>query len=133
MGFGGAPVGSGGSQRSSGQGSNDCKPDNDCPNSILITWTSGLPQAPLSEPVTKKYNGTCLLTLGLVGKVGVAMAGNAIANKVPGIVARAGASVQTMRFVNFGTAAWTNPITTVGALSVAAPALFEHCECKHGH
>ena len=86
----------------------------------------------------KTYSRTCLLALGLVGKVGGVKAGNWAAGKVgqsaAGAAAEAtGATRTVLNGVVRGAELWKNPYVTLAMAPLAVQKLFDECECKKGH
>jgi RHS repeat-associated protein len=79
---------------------------------------------------TKIYDLACVAGLGLVGKVGAAKVGNEIAKQIPKGAAALGAGPRTMSAITRGVGVYTHPATTAVALSLAVPAVLEHCEVK---
>jgi hypothetical protein len=95
--------------------------------------------AGLEEPYYveyKTYSWPCLLTLGLVGKVGVVAAGNMAAQRAGqagAAAAMAGDSAlrQTAgSIVAGGSRVWVHPVTTLAFVPSAIKALFAECECN---
>jgi RHS repeat-associated protein len=94
---------------------------------------AGMRAAGLQGPFyssTKRYDAACILGLGVVGKGGGVVVGNAIASQVPRAAAAAGASARVLSFVGRGVAVFTNPVTAAGSLGFAIPTVFDHCEIK---
>ena len=79
----------------------------------------------------KKYDWKCLLKLGLAGKVGGTVAGNAAANQVPSIAQADGAGAKTMGVVNGGVAVFTHPVTTAVGITVGLALVLKECECNN--
>lgn len=106
-----------------------CQPgDTQC---VMAMTAAGL-QPPFVKTVeTRSYSLTCLLTLGLFGKVGGVKAGNYIPGKAPGLAAKIGFGEVGVAVVGRGAAIYSNPMTTAAVAPFAARSLAQHCECNH--
>lgn len=127
-------------------------PEDNCKHTITIHFqrgvcepgdaacANGMQAAGLEGPYyrtteTGVYSWPCLVTLGLLGKVGGVKAGNFVAGKAAGwadgAVASEGALLRgTATVVGTGARIYASPITTAAFAPVAVRALFEHCECQ---
>jgi hypothetical protein len=106
--------------------------DEDCPNSVNITFTTGLPGAPIKPELTKTYSFDCLLSFGLfkaggsVATTAGAPAATAAAQRYAVARGLAGASVA----IGIGGAVLGSfPVGVVG-LVIAVGVSFEVCECE---
>lgn len=94
---------------------------------------AGMQAAGLPGPYfddTKTYDAMCLLGIGLIGKGGGALAGNAVANQVPRVASLLGASPRLMSLVTGGVSLFTNAAVGGLALGGAIGPLMDHCEVK---
>jgi RHS repeat-associated protein len=105
------------------------KCDETCPNPVTITWTSGLPNAPINPPETKTYSGKCLLQFGLGFKGSMFAAGTAAQKYGPPVVEKALGATAGKVAQGVATAAGSVPGTAI-SLSLSISAVLDHCECK---
>jgi RHS repeat-associated protein len=95
-----------------------------CEDPVTITWTSGLPDAPISPPVTKQYSLKCLLSFGLI-KAGGSSAFDKGINFAKQKAAQAGMNTTAGAL---GLA--TSPPGQVAFGTIAISEVFEQCECE---
>lgn len=90
--------------------------------------------AGMSQPYygqTKTYSMNCLLKLGIGVKLTVGVGSTVLADKAPGLAAKAGASASTVGLVTDAVAVFNNPITIGLSAIFGADQLMEHCECNN--
>ena len=108
-------------------GNDNCQ--DDCPNPVTITWTSGLPGARIRPDVTKTYSGECLLKFG-IGFKGTSMAaGTAAGSYGPGLLERYGLSRTASVARRIASVASSFPGWVV-SLTWATAEILDHCECE---
>lgn|GEM_PF-3538306 len=104
-----------------------------CDGSKDPMCAAGMKAAGIEGPyfgTTKTYDAACMLGIGVGVKGGGAIAGNAAANQVPKIAAKAGASARALSLIGRGVGIFTSPITAAVSLASALGPLYEHCEVK---
>lgn len=104
-----------------------------CDGSTDRMCAAGMAAAGLPGPyfgATKTYSAACIVGVGVGVKLGGLVAGNAVANQVPGAAARLGLGLRAMSLVTRGVAVFTSPATAAVTLSFAIDPLLEHCEVQ---
>ena len=100
-----------------------------------VTCAMSLRQAGFQGPyyhTYKTYDWPCLLKLGLGGKVGGAVVGNAVANQVPKVAQSMGVGARALGVIEGGVAVFTSPGATIGGLAFGVAVVAHECECTAG-
>jgi len=117
------PYGFGGSGKQS-----TCE-EGKCPWPVTITWSYGLPQAPIRPSVTNVYSGKCLLTFG-IGFKGTSMAATTAAGSAMPKALKARGYTQAAAVTGRAAAIASSPPGWVAGGALAVGATLDYCECK---
>ena len=94
---------------------------------------AGMRAAGLQGPYfgrTRRYDVPCLITYGLIGKLGASFAGNAVVAQAPSIAHGVGASASVVGGASTLAGYYNNPAANAVLLTGAALFAFHTCECK---